>query len=97
MNAAKPELRRMKPYLGRFAVYGPPHPIDGGDYAPLAVYSQEADALLSAVSPALLEALIQTRAALAELQNYIPMRYNRELQRLLARDQELIERAGGEV
>lgn len=48
--------RRYKPFQGRFAVYGPVHPIDGGDYAPLAVYAEESDARLSAAAPELLEA-----------------------------------------
>lgn len=43
----------------------------------------------------LLHALIASRDALDALQDHVPMRYNRDLQRLLQRDAELIARAGG--
>lgn len=51
-----PSPWRVKPYGARFAVYGAVHPVDGGDYAPLATYLEEADAHLMAAAPELLEA-----------------------------------------
>lgn len=49
-------------------VYGPVHPIDGGDYAPLAGYKggalSEADARLIAAAPELLEACRQAAFAI---------------------------------
>lgn len=65
-TTTKPEARhtpgpwRVKTYPGTLQyakVFGPPHPIDGGDYAPLCETSNEADAQLIAKAPELLEAL----------------------------------------
>ena len=58
---------RMKPVNGRFRVYGPPHPVDGGDYAPLAEFSEEGDAVLAAAAPEMREALMEAHNAIDEL------------------------------
>jgi len=42
---------------GGYCIYGPPHPVDGGNYAPIAVAHSDADANLICAAPELLAAL----------------------------------------
>src|SRR4029077_4657720 len=44
------------------AVYGPPHPQDGGDYAPIARFTKKEDAILATASPTMLRALEAVKA-----------------------------------
>ena len=43
--------------IHKHAVFGPEHPVDGGDYAPLARFAKAEDARLCAAAPELLAAL----------------------------------------
>lgn len=50
--------------MQRHKVFGPPHPVDGGDYAPLAEFSNGDDAILTASAPDMAEALEAAKVAL---------------------------------
>lgn len=50
--------------MQRHKVFGPPHPVDGGDYAPLAEFSNGDDAILTASAPDMARALEAAKVAL---------------------------------
>lgn len=52
-----------------FGIYGPVHPADGGDYAPIAETRYESDARLIAAAPELLAALKDCLQTLQRLPN----------------------------
>ena len=49
-------------------VYGPPHPVDGGDYAPIAVFSNHIDAVVAVNAINTHDGL---RAACVQAENYL--------------------------
>lgn len=58
-NGNRPWTWRYKITYGqvhKHGVFGPPH-TDGGDYAPLAVFSSEEDARLASAAPTMFEAI----------------------------------------
>ncbi len=75
----------------RHHVYGPPHPLDGGNYAPICTTSNPADAELIAAAPDLLAALEEWVTAFGPVE--VP---NTQGADLLAKSRVAIAKAKGE-